>query len=223
MGPPSLRRRIRNGTLSMLGIALVFGALALPRIHRLGGAIRATLYRNYSSIKSVHQMEKALYELAFAECTGTLNSALPANRTVFSHWLAVEKRNVTEAGEGRLVSEVEQRWEQLQGRLEHLPSMSSDGKNFSELHDRLEMLAEINEAAMFRADGRANIMSNEVAYEFAVGLTLLLVVGTVLSLTLARNISHPLSELSNHLRHFNLPGQRERLTEQPLAATGGGD
>ena len=43
MTPPSLRSRIRNGTLLMLAIAMALGIFAVPTVHRLGGAIRETL------------------------------------------------------------------------------------------------------------------------------------------------------------------------------------
>lgn len=217
MRPPSLRRRIRNGTLLMLGIALVLGTLAVPTVHRLGGAIGSTLYSNYTSIKSAHEMERALYELEIAQRRGTLSSALPDERARMLRSLNVEKGNVTEAGEAELVREIEQRWGRLLDELNHSVPSSGDGHGFAVLHQLLQSLSDLNEAAMFRADSRANSMSGEVASEFTIGLTVLLLFGTALSLTLARNISSPLSELSAHLRNFNLPGKRERVKEQPIA------
>ena len=55
-----LSSRIRNGTLLMLAIALVLGIIALPKVYRLGGAIRTTLYRNYISIEAAQHMHAAL-------------------------------------------------------------------------------------------------------------------------------------------------------------------
>ena len=43
MSTPSLRGRIRNGTLLLLVLVLILGAYTLPRVYRLGGAIRQTL------------------------------------------------------------------------------------------------------------------------------------------------------------------------------------
>ncbi|HZP45051.1 MAG TPA: ATP-binding protein [Candidatus Binataceae bacterium] len=215
MTPPSLRRRIRNGTLSMLGIALVFGTVALPRVHRLGRAIRDTLYRNYTSIKSATHMQQALYQLELAQSAGTLSAVLPASRASFVHWLDLEKHNETEIGEAEVVTTVERQWHELVARLQD--GQLVPPQDFRNLDNQLTKISEINETAMFRADSRANKMSSEVASEFTIGLTLLLVLGTVLSLTLARNIAHPLSELSDRLRNFDLPGNRARLADQPLA------
>jgi hypothetical protein len=61
MAPPSLRNRIRNGTLLMLAFALVLGSFAAPSIRRLGNAIRDTLYRNYISIEAAQHMHAAVY------------------------------------------------------------------------------------------------------------------------------------------------------------------
>ena len=41
MSAPSLQRRIRNGTLLMLALVVLLGLYTLPRVYRLGGAIRA--------------------------------------------------------------------------------------------------------------------------------------------------------------------------------------
>ena len=66
----SLRSRIRNGTLLLLALVIVLGAYALPRLNRLGGAIRETLYRNYISIEVGQHQHEALRNLELAERDG---------------------------------------------------------------------------------------------------------------------------------------------------------
>jgi hypothetical protein len=46
-----LDKRIRNGSLLLLFIALGLGTVSLPQVYRLGGAIRQTLYNNYSALR----------------------------------------------------------------------------------------------------------------------------------------------------------------------------
>src|ERR1700681_4224153 len=99
MNPPSLRNRIRNGTLAMLVIALALVALALPEVHRLGGAIRRTLYRNYLSIEAAQHMHGALWNLQIAARDGRVSAVLPASRDEFTHWIQVERNDITEVGE----------------------------------------------------------------------------------------------------------------------------
>ncbi len=218
MRPPSLRIRIRNGTLLMLAIALALGAFAVPTVHRLGGAIRETLYRNYTSIEASQRMHAALYAVELAQLHGKLAPALAPNRDLFSHWIAMELSDITEEGEADLATDIQRRGSRIFSEL----ADSSNGRGlgpdeFSALHQRIDQLIGMNQAAMFRADSRATRMSDHVAYEFAAGLLLLLLLGAALSWTLAWNLSKPLSELSDHLRSFSSRGPSVRLGEQPLA------
>src|SRR5262249_33127101 len=90
-------------------------------------------------------------------------------------------------------------------------------QEFDQLHQRIDQLIEMNKVAMFRADSRTTHMSDRLAYEFAAGLLLLLLLGSILSWTLAANLSRPLAELAHHLRTFSRGGPASRLSEQPLA------
>ncbi|MBV8054586.1 MAG: PAS domain-containing protein [Deltaproteobacteria bacterium] len=216
MTPPSLRSRIRNGTLLMLAIALALGIFAVPTVHRLGNAIRETLYRNYTSIEASQHMHAALYNLQLAQANGTLAAALAPNRDRFTHWINVELNDITEVGEAELAADIQRRGTRIFDELAngvHPP----DSQEYGELHQRIDELIAMNQAAMFRADGRSTRMSDRLAYEFAAGLLLLLLLGTVLAWTLASNLSRPLAELSDHLRSFSLHGPSVRLGKQPLA------
>jgi two-component system, NtrC family, sensor histidine kinase KinB len=217
MTPPSLRTRIRNGTLLMLAIALALGGFAVPTVHRLGGAIRETLYRNYTSIEASQHMHAALYEVQLAHSNGTLAAVLAPNHDLFTHWINVELGDITEVGEVELATDIQSRGQRIFGELAIGGSQASIGQQFTVLHHHIDQLIDMNKAAMFRADSRTTRMSDHLAYEFAAGLLLLLLLGTVLSWTLGWNLSKPLAELSDHLRSFSLRGPSLRLSEQPLA------
>ena len=60
-------------------------------------------------------------------------------------------------------------------------------------------------------------MGDRLTYEFAGGLVLLLLLGAMLSWTLAWSISKPLDELADRLRSFSLRGPSCGSVEQPLA------
>ena len=60
-----------------------------------------------------------------------------------------------------------------------------DPEQFVFLHHRLDDLIEMNLAAMFRADSRTMRMGDRLAYEFATALVIPLLLGVVLSWTLA--------------------------------------
>jgi NtrC-family two-component system sensor histidine kinase KinB len=215
MKPPSLRTRIRNGTLLMLAIALALGAFAVVTVHRLGGAIRVTLYRNYTSIEAAGYMHEALYRVQIGAANGTVSVLLTANHDLFAHWIGVELADITEDGEAPLANDIAARGRHLFDELAR--GVRPPPEEFSALHERLDRLIAINEVAMFRADSRSTRMSDRLAYEFASGLLILLLLGTLLSWTQAWILSQPLTELADHLRSFSLRGPSVRLREQPLS------
>jgi NtrC-family two-component system sensor histidine kinase KinB len=211
-----LASRIRNGSLLMLAIALILGVIALPRVYRLGGAIRATLYRNYVSIEAAQHMTAALDSTQLAQRDGTLPQVLSANRSVFMHWIDIELGDITEVGEEKLARDIKWRANAIFDALQRDPKQPRDSE-FDALRGRLDELVRTNKQAMFRADSRANQMGKRLAYEYAGGLALLFIIGIALSWTLAWTISKPLAELTDRLRSFSLRGPSLRLGEQPIA------
>ncbi|HWN56575.1 MAG TPA: hypothetical protein VNO74_00670, partial [Methylomirabilota bacterium] len=95
MSAPSLQRRIRNGTLLMLALVVLLGLYTLPRLYALGGAIRATLYRNYVSIEAAQHMHADLTKLQVAEHDGRAKTGLPELNADFTKWEKVENHNFT--------------------------------------------------------------------------------------------------------------------------------
>ena len=217
MTPPPLRARIRNGTLLMLALTLTIGAFAAPTIHKLGGSIRETLYRNYVSIDAAQHMHTALYAVELAQRDENIAAVLPESRTAFTHWIDVELNDITENGEEPLARDIQARGQQIFDELSRGARGAPDRRAFYTLHQRLDELIAMNRAAMFRADSRTTRMSDRLAYEFAAGLLVLLVLGAALSWTLAWNIARPLAELADHLRGFSLHGPSLRIDDQPLA------
>jgi two-component system, NtrC family, sensor histidine kinase KinB len=217
MKAPPLHMRIRNGTLLMLALTLVTGAFAVPAIHKLGGSIREALQRNYLSIEAAQQMHAALYAAQLNRVQGNLSAVLEQSRASFTHWINVELNDVTEIGEGPLARDIETRGQRIFAELSHrLPGTPTDAE-FGTIHQRLDDLIQMNRAAMFRADSRAMRLGDHLAFEFAITLVILLLLGVVISWTLARTISAPLNELSDRLRSFSLRGPSVRLGAQPFA------
>ena len=217
--PPKLRTRIRNGALAILAIALFLGALALPGVHQLGGAIRQTLYRNYVSIEAAQHMHTALWRLQLALRDGTVSAVLPDSRDEFTHWIGVERDDITENGEATLAREINESGTRLLTEVAQAgPGAAGQlDREFFELHQLLDRLVAINRDAMFRADSRSARMGSRLDYEFGAGLLLLSLLGVMLAWTLAAAISRPLSELADSLRSFSLHGPASRLGQQPLA------
>jgi two-component system, NtrC family, sensor histidine kinase KinB len=208
MKPPSVRSRIRNGALLMLVLVLA-----------IGHAINRTLYRNYLSIEAAEQMHSALYAIQLAQYAGNLKLVLPPNKDRFNHWLDVELGNITEVGEGPLAESIKRDSHAFFAEIQSNPTLPPENyrAQLVTLHGGVDGITELNEKAMFRADSRSIQMADRLASEFALGLTLILLIGIALASTIAWNVARPLRELTDHLRSFSLHGPSGRLGEQPLA------
>jgi NtrC-family two-component system sensor histidine kinase KinB len=217
MSAPSLQRRIRNGTLLMLALVVLLGLYTLPRLYALGGAIRATLYRNYVSIEAAQHMHAALTTLQVAEHDGRAKDVLPESRQIFTKWIDVENHDFTELGEPELAADIRRRGEKLFVDVADSPKGTNHDREFTELHARLDDLIAMNKAAMFRADSRSIQLGRHLAYEFAGGLALVLIVGAAVSWGLGWRLSKPLTELTERLRGISQRKSQVRLGPQPLA------
>ena len=217
MSAPSLQRRIRNGTLLMLALVVLLGLYTLPRLYALGGAIRATLYRNYVSIEAAQHMHADLTKLQVAEHDGRAKTRLPELQQDFTKWEKVENHNFTEQGEPELAADIHQRSEKLFNDVATAPDATKHDREFAELHSRLDDLIAMNKAAMFRADSRSIRLGKHLAYEFAGGLALVLIVGAAVSWGLGYRLSKPLRELTERLRGISQRKSQVRLGPQPLA------
>ena len=113
MKPAPLHTRIRNGTLLMLVLTLVVGAVAVPAINKLGGAIRETLYRNYVSIEAAQQMHAALYAAELGQLRGNLSAVLPQSRGLFTHAIDAELNDITEIAEDALAHDIQARGQRI--------------------------------------------------------------------------------------------------------------
>jgi NtrC-family two-component system sensor histidine kinase KinB len=215
--PPSLRSRIRNATLLLLALVVGVGVYALPRVYRLGGAIRETLYRNYVSIEAAQHMHAALRVLELAERDGRAAEELARQRDIFLHWMDVENHDFTEVGEPELAHDIERRAQRLFDEIASAPLGTRHDHEFDELDARLNDLVAMNKAAMFRADSRATRLGMRLAYEFAACLALLLVAGATLSWGLGWALARPLTELAERLRGISQRRTQMRLGPQPLA------
>ena len=85
------------------------------------------------------------------------------------------------------------------------------------MNGKLDDLIAMNKAAMFRADSRSVQLGKHLAYEFAGGLVLVLLVGAAVSSGLGRRLSKPLTELAERLRGVSQPKSQVRLDPQTLA------
>jgi two-component system, NtrC family, sensor histidine kinase KinB len=217
MSQPSLRSRIRNATYAMVVLAVLLGIYVLPRLFALGGAIRETLYRNYISIDAAQHLHAVLRNLELAEDEGGAKDLVADSRRQFMSWMGIENHDYTEAGEPALARDIQDKGERLFDEIAAAPPDARHRAAFDVLHRRIDDLIEMNKAAMFRADSRSIQMGRRLAYEFAGGLVLLLLLGAALSWGLGWALARPLTELTERLRGVSQRKSEVRLGPQRLA------
>ena len=216
MSTPSLRHRIRNGTLLLLVLVLLLGAFTLPRVYSLGGAIRLTLYRNYVSIEAAQHMHAALARLELAQRDSRVKDALAPERAEFMRWMDTEDHDYTETGEPELAHTIRTRADELFSQLAVAPDARHDAE-FDALHARLDDLIAMNRAAMFRADSRSAELGRRLTYQFAASLALVLIFGAAISWRLGWSLSQPLIEVAERLRGVGQRRGQVRLGPQKFA------
>ena len=214
---PSLRRRVRNATLLVLGLVLLLGVYEVPRIAELGGAIRAVLRGNYSSILAGRHMQMALHRLQVAELQGDAHPLLADARKEFMYWMDVEDHSLTEVGEPELAHDLRNHGKRLFTKLATSPPGSRHDEQFEYLQDHLTDLVEMNQNAMYREDARAKRLSLRLMVTFGAGLLIASVLGVALSWTLGSAIAWPLSELAQRLHGVGEGKTQVRLGRQKLA------
>jgi NtrC-family two-component system sensor histidine kinase KinB len=217
MSTPSLRHRIRNGTLLLLVLVVMLGAFTLPRVSSLGGAIRQTLYRNYVSIEAAQHMHAALTRLELAQRDGRAQAELPGARAEFMRWMDTEDRDYTEVGEPELAHTIRSGADQLFSALAAAPPGARNDAEFDALHARLDDLIAMNQAAMFRADSRSAELGRHLTYQFAASLALVLIFGAAISWGLGWSLSQPLIEVAERLRGVGQRRAQTRLGPQKFA------
>jgi len=216
MRTPSLRHRIRNGTLLLLVLVLLLGAFTLPRVYSLGGAIRLTLYRNYVSIEAAQHMHASLARLELAQRDGRVKDALAPERAEFMRWMDTEDHDYTETGEPELAHTIRAGADELFSQIAVATDTRHDAE-FDALHARLDDLIAMNRAAMFRADSRSAALGRRLTYQFAASLTLVLIFGAAISWRLGWSLSQPLIEVAERLRGVGQRRGQVRLGPQKFA------
>lgn len=212
---PSLKSRIRNRILALLALAALLDVAILPSLAQLGDSIKSTLYRNYVSIEAAQHMHADLWRMQLLIARSAPNEFKDL-RNDFYRWLEVEDEHYTEVGEPELAHRIRRHADDLFAALSRGAGDPALNSSFAVLHARLDDLIEMNKAAMFAADSRANRLSLHLLYLFIAGLIFLLLLGGALAWAMAAAIALPLKELSARLQGVSARRTMPRLGPQRL-------
>ncbi len=213
MKRPSLRSRIRTGTLVLLGLSLVVGLFGLAGIHRMGDALRLDLHRGYQVSRAARHMNEVLWQLEAAPSRERLIQELPESWRIFTRWQTKANSALSGKREPVLAGEIGRRSAALFEQLAAGELTYRQLAAFALLHRRLDELA----AAASERDDLVRALSDRLAAWFLAGLGLLLMAGSLLAWALGWIISRPLRDLAADLHGISRRRPLPRLGSQPLA------
>jgi len=214
---PSLRSRVRNATLLVLGMVLLLGFYEMPRILELGRAVSDVLQQNYISILAGRHMQMALHRLQVAELNGDAHPAFASAREEYTYWMDVENSSLTEVGEAELAHDLDINAKRLFATIASSPPGSHHDNQFEYLQNHVTDLVEMNQNAMYRDEALALRLSRRLTITFAAGLIFASVLGVALSWTLGTAIARPLTDLAQRLHGVSEGKTHVRLGPQKLA------
>jgi hypothetical protein len=108
----SVRKRITFGMIFLFMIILVLSVFSGYYLNRLSGKTSAILKENYLSVVYAREMTESIREIEQEMTKAYLNNTAPDSVRVtaslerFGTFLADEKNNITEPGEGKLVDDI---------------------------------------------------------------------------------------------------------------------
>jgi NtrC-family two-component system sensor histidine kinase KinB len=195
-----------------LGLALVVLAVLAVRVtSSLGAGAEAILNENYRSVLAAQRMGNAIAALDRAALLrlagrGGLD-ATEIDRHIehFDAELAVERGNITEAGEREGAAELQQRWEAYRVRFGEFRAL--DGPAAAELYDRAlapgflavrqanDHILDLNQDAMLRKSDRAREQAARMGTVMVVASLGALLLGIVLSSLLTARLAQPVARL----------------------------
>lgn len=213
-----------------LALALVaLGVFAIRSIGFLEDSAQAILAQNYRSVLAAQRMRETLERIdddAYFAATGhpEHGSDHAAEQRRFESELRVEEGNVTEPGEGPLVTALREQWLSYQEHLAECLALpaghSAQACYFRELRPRFDALRALaqrvlalNQDAMALKGERARREAQRVGTAMASAVAAALALGLFLSAWLATRALRPLAALGQSVEQF---GRGDFAVRAPL-------
>lgn len=190
----SLAGRVWLTNLALVVLMAALGVLAGSRLAVLERSVNRVLSRNYLSVQAARGMLAAINGLR----TGDLGAAQA--ETDFARWLEVERHNITEPGEARLVARIGEAGARFFAAARDRAA-GGDRAGAQRLAGLLAELVRLNEHAMFSADRHTVSVARRLrTEELGLALLALLLLGGSSYLFARTMVARPLGELVATIR-----------------------
>jgi signal transduction histidine kinase/HAMP domain-containing protein len=215
----NLRAKLLLAQAPLVVALCLLGAMALRTLGELGRSSERILQDNYRSVLAAQRMKDALERIdsaALFRVAGRPDKSdaqAPANARSFEEELAVQERNVTEAGEDEATRQVRAQWTVYRTELAAFRALTDPGTlreryfarmepAFARVKDAVERILEINQDAMIRRSDQArrtaDASRNLLLFSTLAALTL----GLLASISLTSRALRPLARLSMTVRRI---------------------
>ncbi len=213
----SLKNKIFFGYIGITFITFILTILSISNLINLKSAINNIMLENYRSVVAAEEMMDSLERQDSGELIYLFHQRQEGekifrdNQVEFVKWLGRAEDNITISGEGVLIEEIEENYQNYIMLYEQLRDMLSDDLNgaqdfyFREISPQFELLKSkarnlllMNQDNMYDAQQKANNNTSETVYStliFSIGAILL---AGLFGLYISNQIIKPIRSLTQH-------------------------
>ncbi|WP_299761911.1 ATP-binding protein [uncultured Pontibacter sp.] len=225
-----LKTKITLGYLTILVVLLAIGVYSVINVNKLDNAASNILKDNLYTlqlgkrmISSLDKMQAAKQQLLFSGVTPDVNTAIiRENVKVFEENLRKEQGNITEPGEGELVEDIAEGFQNysallLKGSLDESVYYIELLPRYRLLRDQLDQMLNMNMDAMIAKSDRAQQIAQQTRVYTLIALTVAMLLTLGFLLTVPAAITKPINRIVDSIQ----AASRKDFTQQ--LSTKGGD
>jgi len=189
-----LKTKLTLGLSFLFIVILSFGILGIFYINRLSNDAKLILKDNHITLKYCNNMLIALEELP----------ADSAALKSFEQNLALQERNITEAGEGDATKRVRSNFEELK-------KLPADSSNYKDIRRAIFQIQEVNQEAIVRKNAVAAATAEQATFWLTVIVTVLTIIAFTFIINFPGIISNPIKVLSEGIAEIANKNYSKRI------------
>ena len=189
-----LKTKLTLGLSFLFIVILSFGILGIFYINRLSNDAKLILKDNHITLKYCNNMLIALEEL-------------PADSVAlksFEQNLALQEKNITEAGEGDATKRVRSNFEELK-------KLPADSSNYKDIRRAIFQIQEVNQEAIVRKNAVAAATAEQATFWLTVIVTVLTIIAFTFIINFPGIISNPIKVLSEGIAEIANKNYSKRI------------
>lgn len=189
-----IKQKLQLGMGLLFAMILLLASISVFYINRLSNDTKNILVANYNTLDYSRKMQMALDN----------NIHLPENQLLFSENLALQQKNITEAGEAELTSRLATHFSLLQQNF-------SDSQLVKNIRRDISNIMLLNMQAIQRKNKVAETTSDNSIFWISIIGTICFIIAFTLLFNLPGNIANPVKELTASIKEIAERNYSRRL------------